>query len=69
MLGEVGVVWLAGFVLVLCLVLLRAVGLFPLLVVMFCPLSAVRAGWGDTSVYCRVQGPDGGSAAADQCSS
>ena len=35
MLGEVGVVWLAGLVLVLCLVLLRAVDLLPLLVVMF----------------------------------
>ena len=43
MLGEVEVVWLAGFVLVLCLVLLRAVGLFPLLVVMFCPLTPVCA--------------------------
>ena len=35
MLGEVGVVWLAGFVLVLCLVLLRAADLLPLLVVKF----------------------------------
>ena len=35
MLGEVGVVWLAGFMLVLCLVLLLAVDLLPLLVVMF----------------------------------
>ena len=36
MLGEVGVVWLAGLVLVLCLVLLlRAVDLLPVLVVMF----------------------------------
>ena len=69
MLGEVGVVWLAGLVLVLCLVLLRAVDLLPLLVVMFCPLTAVCAGWGITSVCCRIQGPDGGSAAADQCSS
>ena len=58
MLGEVGVVWLAGLVLVLCLVLLRAVDLLPVLVVMFGALTAVCAGRGNTSVYCRVLWPD-----------
>ena len=69
LLGEVEVVWLAGLVLVLCLVLLRAVDLLPVLVVMFCALTAVCAGRDITSDHCRVEGPDGGSAAADQCSS
>jgi len=69
MLGEVGVVWLAGLVLVLCLVLLRAVDLLPVLVVKFCPLTAVCAGRGITSDHCRPIWPNGGSAAADQCSS
>ena len=70
MLGEVGVVWLAGLVLVLCLVLLlRAVDLLPVLVVMFCALTAVCAERLITSVYCRGKVPNRSFAAADQCSS